>query len=247
MPETEPPATGAPSAAPEIERLRRDEVLRRLTSLYEHPRYLEVGVSRGVTFKRVPAATRVAVDPAFAFDIETWSSDHPEVTYHEVTSDEYFSRIIDPGAQFDVIYLDGLHTFEQTLRDLTNALHHLQPQGVVLIDDTRPPTYAASLPRQEDARTVRGLMGGGEKAMWMGDVFKLVYFIDAFYPSLSYRTILNNHGQTVVWRGRREPRPRTTVGEFEALEFQDVVLDPAPLRLAPFAAVRRDLRADLGL
>ena len=41
------------------------------------------------------------------------------------------------------------------LRDLTNALHHLQPRGVIVIDDTRPSSYAASLPHQRDARAVR--------------------------------------------------------------------------------------------
>ena len=37
------------------------------------------------------------------------------------------------------------------------------------------------------------------------------------------------------------------LGEVERLEFQHLVLDPEPLRLARFADVRDELRADLGL
>lgn len=224
----------------------RSAVLRRICALYDEPRYLEVGVSMGVTFKRVLATRRVAVDPMFRFDAAQYARTEAGVECHEVTSDEYFARIVGAGEQFDVIYLDGLHTFEQTLRDLTNALHHLQPRGVILIDDTRPTTYQSSLPDHDDFVAVRSYFGSTGQ-QWMGDVWKLVFFIETFFPSLSYRTITNNHGQTLVWRARREAVPRGSVGEVDGLEFEHMVRQHSSLRLARLAIALKELRADLGL
>ncbi len=226
--------------------LPRPAVLKRIAALYDEPRYLEIGVNRGTTFHRVPAASKVAVDPVFEFDVDERRAAHPEASYHQVPSDEYFATIVEPDQQFDLIYLDGLHVVEQTLRDLMNALHHLAPRGVIVIDDTRPPTYLASLPDRENFFQVRRWLGEDKRA-WMGDVYRLVYFIETFCPHLSYRTIANNHGQTVVWRTRRTGVPERALREVAELTFEQLVLSEEHLRLAPFGQIHRELRADLGL
>ncbi len=132
--------------APGPQRLPRHRAVNFLLSLYEEPRYLEIGIAKGETFHNVKATLKVAVDPKFGFDHVEAQRTNPGTTYHEVTSDVYFGKYIEATETFDVIYLDGLHTFEQTLRDLNNALEHLEPRGVILIDDVRPHTYVASLP-----------------------------------------------------------------------------------------------------
>lgn len=247
-PVTEPaPETDDNPGRPDGERtIYRSGVMKRLVSLYEQPRYLEVGVSAGRTFFKVPAAHKVAVDPAFRFDVEQARAEHPEAEFHQVPSDEYFARIIDPDARFDVIYLDGLHVHEQTLRDLMNALHHLQPQGVIVVDDTRPPTHLASLPDREEFAAVRRYLHTAD-ARWMGDIYKLVWFVETFMPHLSYRTIAENHGQTVIWRARRTDYPQRTLREVADLPFERMVVDEDALQVTPFPAIRRRLRADLGL
>ncbi len=231
---------------PEAPRVTRPQVLRRLVNLYRDPRYLEVGVCEGVTFDRVPAARKVAVDPEFRFDQEEKAHEHPESTYHEVTSDEYFNRMIGADEEFDVIYLDGLHVFEQTLRDLLNALAHLQPRGCIVIDDTRPPTYLASIPDHMRFLEERRALGVRDQA-WMGDVYKVVHFAQAFLPGLSYGTITNNHGQTVLWRHRRDEEPRRAMAEIAAMGFDEFSSSEDVLRLRRFGEIRREVRRDLGL
>ncbi|CAN5682017.1 class I SAM-dependent methyltransferase [soil metagenome] len=230
-----------------MRRLASHKLLRQLTELYPDARYLEVGVSRAVTFDRVPAAQKVAVDPAFDLDLAARRLEDPVGEYHEVTSDEYFGRIVEPGRQFDVIYLDGLHLVEQTLRDLMNALHHLAPNGVIVIDDTRPPTHLASLPDRAVYEQVRTWLGLEHQKAWMGDVYRLVYFIETFCQQLTYRTILDNHGQTVVWRARRESVPERRLPDVAALTFEQLVAQQGALRLTTFDETRRRLCADLGL
>lgn len=92
--------------------LARAEVVQQMLDRFVDPTYLEIGVSFCDTFHAVRAKWKVAVDPAFGF---TPPPNTPEVRYCAVTSDECFG---DPVVNdvFDVIYLDGLDTFEQTLR-----------------------------------------------------------------------------------------------------------------------------------
>jgi len=229
------------------DRIGRAQVMRRLLAHYEDPRYLEIGVCEGRTFDRVDAAVRVAVDPEFRFDHTAAERRVPGTTYHQVTSDEFFGTLVEPAAQFDVIYLDGLHTVEQTLRDLLNALPHLQPQGVLVIDDVRPPTALASIPDRQEFFDVRGAQDRDDEKAWMGDVYRLVYFIETFCQQLSFRVIANNHGQAVVWRRRRAEVPQRGLADVGAMTFEQMMLDEAALRLAPFGEIVRELRADLGL
>ena len=236
--------TGSDDPLGGMRKVRRWQVMRRLVSLYESPRYLEIGVCQGKTFDKVPATRKVAVDPAFRFDHEAKQQAHPEASYHPVPSDEYFGD--HPGDEFDVIYLDGLHVYDQTLRDLLNALERLQPQGVIVIDDTRPPTAIAAMRDHHESYRERTRLGVTSKE-WMGDVFKVVFFIQAFCPYLRYATIANNHGQTVVWRHARDEAPAFDLSDIVELTFEDFTANQDVMRLKPFSAIRRELREDLGL
>jgi hypothetical protein len=226
-------------------RVGRAQVMRRLLRHYDQPRYLEIGVCHGRTFDRVDAAVRVAVDPEFRFDHE--ARDEPGTTYHQVTSDEYFGRLVDPAEQFDVIFLDGLHTVEQTLRDLLNALPHLQPQGVLVIDDVKPPTALAAIRDRQEFFDVRRAADRDDEKAWMGDVFRLVWFIDTFLQQLTHRVIDNNHGQAVVWRHRRDQVTDRLLADVGTLPFEAIAREPEVMRLAPFGEILRELRRDLGL
>ena len=232
--------------APKSPKVRRGQVMRRLVNLYPEPRYLEVGVCRGKTFDQVPAARKVAVDPAFRFDHVAMQEAHPEATYHPIPSDDYFSRHAAPDDEFDVVYLDGLHVYDQTLRDLLNALEHLQPRGVVVIDDTVPPTAMAAIRERRDFDAERARTGSDDKR-WMGDVFKVVYFIQAFCPYLRYATIANNHGQTVVWRGRRDEPPFGDLADINGMTFEEFEARRDVMRFQRFGEIRRAVRRDLGL
>jgi SAM-dependent methyltransferase len=236
--QAEPEASGPPE-------IPRWKVEHRLLSRFDDPRYLEVGVNRGQTFHRVRAAELVAVDPDFLFDHEAEAKQRPNATYHSMTSDEYFGSVIGADELFDVIFLDGLHTFEQTLRDLLNALDHLAPRGVIVIDDVRPPFYDASLPDHDTAVRVRDIVGQ-TKQVWMGDVYRLIWFIDTFLPNLSYRTTSNNHGQAVVWRQQRPSVTERTVRSIAELSFEDYLLTPDVLRLRTFYQIFKELKPVIG-
>lgn len=166
-------------------------------------RYLEIGVSTGTTFRDVDIFERVGVDPAFAFDTATLTNETTRLVPQ--TSDAFFLE--EPGISFyDIAFIDGLHTFEQVVRDFSNVVLHTHSKSMIILDDTVPSdVYSAH--RDEGAlRHYRKSVGDGDVA-WHGDVFKAVFYIHDFWPGLNYRTIMNSgNPQTLVWRSKAEPR-----------------------------------------
>lgn len=159
--------------------------------------YMEVGVFRGKTFVEVNVEEKHAIDPKFKFDFKSIESDR--VVFHEVTSDVFFSSLA-IEKKFDLIYLDGLHTFEQTYRDICNSLVHSGDRSVILVDDTVPNDVFSAMPVQKDCLRLRAKSGLTAKA-WHGDVYKAIFALNVFHPALKYRTIVGSgNPQTLIWR-----------------------------------------------
>ena len=168
--------------------------INRILGLIGGSSYLEVGVASGETFKRVRAESKVAVDPNFKFDTTELSG--TGIAFFECTSDEFFADHID--SQFDLIFLDGLHTFEQTLRDLICALNIVSEKGLIIIDDVFPEDYAGSLKTMREMRQYRISQADSGPMHWWGDVYKLIPFIHDYLPALDYRTAIHGKKQTIV-------------------------------------------------
>lgn len=180
--------------------------LNRLAEALGSGSYLEIGVETGVTFERVCIAERTAVDPTFSFDI-TQHADKT-TTFAEMTSDDFFSGLAATEC-FDIIFIDGLHTFEQTYRDLCNVILHSHSHSVILIDDTVPSDVYSALRIPEQCWAFRAASGSEGDSSWHGDTFKVVFAIHDFHLSLDYRTIVGSgNPQTLVWRsGANHRRP----------------------------------------
>ncbi len=111
--------------------------------------YLEIGVQNPArNFDRIIAPFKVGVDP----------DPKANATCQE-TSDEYFAK---SAANFDLIWIDGLHHADQVRKDIINAWEHLNPGGVIAIHDCNPRTKQLTVvPR-------------GNQVEWTGDVYKTI-------------------------------------------------------------------------
>lgn len=103
-------------------------------------------------------------------DTAEYSSD--SIEFWEITSDEFFARVAPRYDKFDVIYLDGLHTFEQVFRGLITSLSYCHDDTIILIDDTVPVNVASFQKTPNDCSLLREELGINDKA-WMGDVCKV--------------------------------------------------------------------------
>jgi hypothetical protein len=216
-------------------------VVQTFLDLFDEPRYLEVGVARGDTFHALSASQKSAVDPHFDFNVSAARRDNPQASYHEVSSDDYFGSA-HAAREFDVIYLDGLHTLEQTLRDFTSALELLAPGGVIVIDDVLPNSHFAALPDVDEFLWHRHANFVLDDS-WMGDVYRLVFMIDSFFQQVSYRTTADNHGQLVVWKAARRSVTERKVEDIARLGYEAVLKEADVLRRAPLHLIHAEVVA----
>jgi predicted O-methyltransferase YrrM len=137
--------------------------------------YLETGVESGRTLA-LARGIGIGIDP------------DPKVTHNlaqgaqvfSVTSDEFFASHALPsltgGRPIDLAFIDGLHLFENALKDFINIERHAHPGTVVCVHDVLPETVKmASREVQNDG--------------WTGDVFGLVLALREHRPDLVTITI----------------------------------------------------------
>lgn len=60
-----------------------------------------------------------------------------KLTFNQITSDEYFEKIITDNIKFNLIYIDGNHDVEFIYRDMVNSFKVLEKRGIMWMDDYR--------------------------------------------------------------------------------------------------------------
>ena len=152
------------------------EILNLLLDFLEPRNYIEIGVEFGTTLKLVkPPIKAIGIDPAPQIE----GSLAENISLYRSTSDDFFAgndltTIL--GAPFDIAFIDGLHIFEQVLRDFINFEKYAGPDSLILIHDCLP------LDSQTASRT-------RETQFWSGDVWKIVPCLKRERPDLSLFTI----------------------------------------------------------
>ena len=173
--------------------------IRAAAALNNARHYLEVGVHHGRTFLNVDIEFKDGVDPDFALDVDPHASE--KVRFFRQPSDQFW--VSRHPRVYDVIFLDGLHTFEQTMRDLLCSMRFSHGQTIWLIDDTLPCDVFSAIPDKERSLYERRRMKL-PGLPWHGDVFKVVFAMHDLIPVLKYATITGSgNPQTVAWYSPR--------------------------------------------
>ncbi len=173
---------------------------------YAH-NYLELNAELGENFLNIEIAYKIGVAPSFQFKMDEHISE--QVALYSEASDVFFSKFPQyakylvkksshKSFKFDVIFIAGSHSFEQTLRDFENSLAHSHHKSIWIIDDTVPNKHLSTLVSHPDT-------------------FKAIFTIHDMYPEFSYCTQINNGTpQTILWR---TPKPSNRKKIFTAQEF----------------------------
>ena len=131
----------------------RTDLLNFIAKLIAAKTYLEIGLyDTSRNFDKIKVAKKTGVDPK----IKAW-----EGSILSVTSDEFFAK---NTKKFDLIFIDGDHSYEQSKRDLANSIKALATDGFIVMHDCNPRTASAALPRKPS--------GGGA---WNGEVYRTFY------------------------------------------------------------------------
>lgn len=135
--------------------------------------YLEIGVDAGRTLSVArPPTKALGVDPTAregpAFDAETRLFPlESDVFFSSGTADLELS-----GTPVDLAFVDGLHLFEQALRDFIHIERRSAPDSVVLFHDCLP------LDKTTASRKRR-------TGFWTGDIWKIVPILQSWRPDLT--------------------------------------------------------------
>ena len=103
----------------------RLEIVQNILNLKKYRSYLEIGTFKNDLFNHVKCNVKVGVDPVSGGNIRK-------------TSDAFFSE---NNQKFDLIFIDGLHHYEQVKRDIFNSLKFLNNKGIILLHDCLPRNY----------------------------------------------------------------------------------------------------------
>jgi len=139
--------------------------------------YVEIGVESGQSLQYAQGATRaIGIDPA----LRIVHSQTSWVKLFQLPSDEFFQlydlrQILDADA-VDLAFIDGLHTFDQALKDFMHVERYADPQTIVLFHDIFPVT--AKTAERERVTT-----------FWVGDTWKVMMILKKYRPDLNIYTI----------------------------------------------------------
>ena len=91
---------------------------------YENCNYLEIGCFDNKAFDTIPLPLeqKIGVDPLRGGT-------------HRMTSDVFFLK---NKKKFDVIFIDGLHSYDQCIKDCTNSINFLNEDGIIILHDMMP-------------------------------------------------------------------------------------------------------------
>lgn len=144
--------------------------------------YVEIGIGGGRSLALAgPETLAIGIDPyQGTWERLNYVCPHGPATLFPLTSDDFFARNdlrkVIGQETFDLAFIDGLHLFEQALKDFINLERYASKESVVLIHDCLPIVPIVA----ERERCTR---------FWTGDVWRIIPCLKAFRPDLKIVTI----------------------------------------------------------
>jgi hypothetical protein len=159
--------------------MTRTEIINGLIARYDYKSYLEIGVNTpaqpGYNWVGITAEIKHGVDP------------NVDTTY-KMTSDDFFEKHV--TQKYDIVFVDGLHIFEQAYRDIVNSLANLNENGIIVVHDCNPVTEITQ-------RRVRA------SDAWHGDVWKAIVKLRIENPDLDICTVDTDEGCGIIKKGKQ--------------------------------------------
>ncbi len=162
--------------------------------------YLEIGCDKDQIFRHINCQKKVGVDPIRGGSLR-------------MTSDDYFNTYQD---KFDVIFIDGLHHYEQVSRDVNNAIERLNPNGVIIIHDM--------MPVHEDEISMPDPIKSPHTRYWLGDVWRLSFDLMG-RSDITFKMIAMDCGCGIV---TKTPQVPTAIQHENSWEWYCNNLDKLP-------------------
>ena len=169
----------------------RFDIINKIIKKKKFESYLEIGCQSDVNFSKIIIKNKIGVDPQSGGT-------------HRMTSDDFFKQ---NKSIFDLIFIDGLHVYEQVLKDIENSLKVLNDNGVILIHDCLP----AKIWHQTIPQT---------HSSWNGDVWKSIVKSRTRIDIDTY-TIEADQGLGLILKRKNKDLLVDKIENFKNLKFRD--------------------------
>ena len=171
--------------------IHRWDLIQHIINKYSFKNYLEIGCDKNQSFSKINVKNKVGVDPISGGTIRD-------------TSDNFFK--INKN-KFDIIFIDGLHHYEQVSRDIKNSLNILNQNGFILIHDC----LARCITHQAIPRYI---------GSWNGDVWKSIVEMRTLDKIETY-TCQIDFGIGVIKNTKNSDILKINIKDFSKLKFKD--------------------------
>ncbi|WP_440651430.1 class I SAM-dependent methyltransferase [Candidatus Pelagibacter sp. HIMB1495] len=169
----------------------RWHLIQHLIDKYSFENYLEIGCDKDQSFSKIKIKNKVGVDPVSGGTIRD-------------TSDNFFKS---NTQKFDLIFIDGLHHYDQVIRDIYNSLKIIKENGYVLIHDCLPRSIAhQAVPRY--------------RGSWNGDVWKSIVEMRT-NPNFDTFTCKIDYGVGIIFNRKNTDILKLDTSNFQNLKFRD--------------------------
>ena len=171
--------------------LTRSLIVNNIIERKKYETYLEIGCDKNILFNSVKIKKKIGIDPVSGGNIR-------------MSSDNFFKNNQD---KFDLIFIDGLHQYEQVKRDVYNSLKFLNDNGVILLHDCMPSSFMRQAPKRSSN-------------IWNGDVWKNIVEFRTLDQIDTY-TIYADHGIGLILKRKNRNKLLLKIESFDKLKFQD--------------------------
>jgi hypothetical protein len=154
--------------------MNRFDIINKLIEENGFKSYLEIGTQQSVSGHQINIEHKTGVDPA---PMERVDGDYDD--FHQVKSDEFFAN---NKKKFDIIFIDGDHSYEQSRADFSKAIYSLNKGGMIVMHDCLPHNEEYAGP------------------LWCGEVFKTL--ADIHFSGMDYKVYDHDHGCAVIPKQR---------------------------------------------
>ena len=169
----------------------RFDIINNVIKIKKYQNYLEIGCFENENFDKINIESKTGVDPVSGGTIRD-------------TSDNFFLK---NQIFYDIIFIDGLHIYNQVRKDLENSLKFLKPNGIIILHDCLP-------------LKIRDQMVPRSHEHWNGDTWKALVEARTL-KTLDVYTILADNGLGVVFKRKNRNILNLPNTKFKELKFKD--------------------------
>lgn len=187
--------------------------------------YLEIGVKKGKCFLQIKAPIKIAIDPKMLISKKKKFFSLVKEKYYVISSDEFFRmepKILTKHG-LDIVFIDGLHTYQQSLKDVLNALKYLNVNGVIVMHDCNPESEAMAYPGNS-FEDIKDLNLPGYEGLWCGAVWKTIVHLSSIRNDLNIFVLDCDYGVGIITKakGKQKDPLKFSPEQIKKLSYKDL-------------------------